>query len=63
MPIAPSAYPSSAGNIRLVEDDEEISRMLRQILSESGFTAQDCFAAGNVTLRHVNETKFDLRRL
>jgi two-component system OmpR family response regulator len=41
MSIAPSASTSSAARILLVEDDVEISQLLRQVLSESGFTA-DC---------------------
>jgi DNA-binding response OmpR family regulator len=39
MSAMPSASSSSAGRILLVEDDAEISRMLRQVLSENGFTA------------------------
>lgn len=38
MPMAPSASPGFAGDILLVEDDAEISRMLQQVLSENGFT-------------------------
>jgi two-component system OmpR family response regulator len=36
MAMAPSTSPQSAVNILLVEDDAEISRMLRQALSENG---------------------------
>jgi two-component system OmpR family response regulator len=59
MSMAPSASPSSAGHILLVEDDAEISRMLRQVLSENGFTAswvtsaaemEPVLARGNVDL-------------
>jgi CheY-like chemotaxis protein len=39
MSMAPFASPSAAGHILLVEDNAEISRMLQQVLSESGFTA------------------------
>jgi two-component system OmpR family response regulator len=35
----PSALPTSAGHILLVEDDAEIARMVQQVLSENGFTA------------------------
>jgi two-component system OmpR family response regulator len=35
----PSASPNSAGHVLLVEDDAEISRMLRQVLAENGFTS------------------------
>jgi two-component system OmpR family response regulator len=37
MAMAPSTSPQPAVNILLVEDDAEISRMLRQALSENGF--------------------------
>jgi two-component system OmpR family response regulator len=59
MSTIPSASPNSAAHILLVEDDEEISRMLRQVLSENGFTAcsvtsavemQPVLARGNVDL-------------
>jgi two-component system OmpR family response regulator len=59
MPMAPAASPSSAGHILLVEDDAEISRMLRQVLSENGFAAcavasaaemEPVLARGNVDL-------------
>jgi two-component system OmpR family response regulator len=58
-PMAASAFPSSAGHILLVEDDAEISRMLRQVLSENGFRAcsvasaaemEPVLARGNVDL-------------
>jgi two-component system, OmpR family, response regulator len=39
MSMAPAASRSPAGHILLVEDDAEIARMLRQVLSENGFTA------------------------
>src|SRR3546814_8735619 len=59
MSMAPSASPRSAGHILLVEDDAEISRMLRQVLSENGFTTtcvmsptdmEPVLARGNVDL-------------
>lgn len=59
MSMAPSASPSSAGHILLVEDDAEISGMVRQVLSENGFTAcsvgsaaemEPVLARGNVDL-------------
>ena len=51
MPSAPSASPSSAGHILLVEDDAEISRMLRQVLSEHGFTA--CWVTSAAEMKPV----------
>jgi two-component system OmpR family response regulator len=59
MSMVPSASSSAAGHILLVEDDAEISRMLRQVLSENGFSAfsvssaaemEPVLARGNVDL-------------
>src|SRR3546814_2532015 len=59
MSMAPSASPRSAGHILLVEDDAEISRMLRQVLAVNGFTTtcvmsptdmEPVLARGNVDL-------------
>jgi two-component system OmpR family response regulator len=59
MSMVPSASPSAAGHILLVEDDAEISRLLEQVLSENGFTAcgvtsaaemEPALARGNVDL-------------
>src|SRR3546814_4536551 len=74
MSMAPSASPRSAGHILLVEDDAEISRMLRQVLSENGFTTtcvmsptdmEPVLARGNVDLMrseaHTSELKSLMR--
>jgi two-component system OmpR family response regulator len=56
MSIAPAASPDSAGHILLVEDDAEISRMLRQVLSENGFTSRWVASAAEMgpVLAHGN---------
>ncbi|OGA29400.1 MAG: DNA-binding response regulator [Betaproteobacteria bacterium RIFCSPLOWO2_02_FULL_65_24] len=51
--MAPSVSPGSAGHILLVEDDAEISRMLRQVLAENGFTA--CWATSAAEMEPVLE--------
>jgi two-component system, OmpR family, response regulator len=48
MPIAPSALPRSAGHILLVEDDAEISRLLRQVLAGNGFTTDWVMSAAEM---------------